>query len=647
MDDDQGKNSYSDDQISFTESDLDFLFHLQGFSHSETDSVIPEALVRIRDFLKLDEIALIGYNADKQSFLSYKSSDCSGLNPSHGFPDFDNYFPDLIRLFREGKTITAFSWDHLPEVVETDKQSLRFFGIESLPGSVVNFLNSYRYGILAYAAKSKPWDRNLSCFLKYAGGALVSILERNNLEKKLRQSEELYKSIVNTQQDPICRLQSDGTLIFANPVYLDIFGLKNEDIPGRRIFSLMSPEEGDYVKTIFESLVPRKPDVKTEHRVIYRDGTERWMSWVNSGIFDESGNLVEIESVGRDIHELKTTMKKLEDALKEISALKEQLEKENVYLKEKYLDGIQSSGIITRNPAMLKILENVKQVAQSDSPVLITGETGTGKELIAKEIHEKSNRQRRVMVTVNCAAIPSSLIESELFGREKGAYTGAMTRQIGRFEMADHSTIFLDEVAELPPETQSKLLRVIQFGEFQMLGSPVTRKVDVRIVAATNRNLLKEIEKGSFRRDLFYRLNVFPVSLPPLRDRKEDIPVLVWSFVDTFSARMGKRIKNISQRSMDKLMSYTWPGNIRELRNIIEFSMILSNRDTLNIHLHDEHAENESGPETLEESEKKHIFKILNQTNWRVRGRGGAAEMLGMNESTLRFRMKKLGITRE
>jgi len=250
------------------------------------------------------------------------------------------------------------------------------------------------------------------------------------------------------------------------------------------------------------------------------------------------------------------------------------------------------------------------------------------------------------MVTVNCAALPSSLIESELFGREKGAYTGALTKQIGRFELANYSTLFLDEIGELPNGIQVKLLRVLQFGEYQMLGSPETRKVDVRIIAATNKNLAKAVSEGNFRNDLFYRLNVFPITIPPLRNRKEDIPSLVFHFIDEIGQNMGKRVDKVSTAGMNKLLKYDWPGNVRELRNIIEYNMILAKGPVMDLTLHEEPVDSLSDL-SLEEQNRIHIERVLQQTGWKIRGKEGAAEKLGMKESTLRFRMKKLGIERK
>ena len=305
--------------------------------------------------------------------------------------------------------------------------------------------------------------------------------------------------------------------------------------------------------------------------------------------------------------------------------------------------------IIGNSPALESVLEQVEQVAPTDSSVLIQGETGTGKELIARAIHNLSTRCGRPFVKLNCAAIPFDLLESELFGHERGAFTGAIAQKIGRFEMADKGTLFLDEVGDIPPGLQPKLLRVLQEQEFERLGSTRTQQVNIRLVAATNRNLAGMVKRNEFRSDLYYRLNVFPVPLPPLRARREDIPALVEHFVEIYSRRMDRQIEHIPPETMAALCSYQWPGNIRELQNFIERSVILSSGSALHSPLAslDAAAETESVEAiTLEQAERDHIRKILEQTRWVVAGPNGAAARLGMKRSTLYFRMQKLGISR-
>ncbi len=305
--------------------------------------------------------------------------------------------------------------------------------------------------------------------------------------------------------------------------------------------------------------------------------------------------------------------------------------------------------IIGNSPALESVLEQVERVAPTDSTVLIQGETGTGKELIARAIHNLSARCGRPFIKLNCAAIPFDLLESELFGHERGAFTGAIAQKIGRFELADKGTLFLDEVGDIPPGLQPKLLRVLQEQEFERLGSTRTHQVDVRLVAATNRNLVEMVKRNEFRSDLYYRLNVFPIPLPPLRARREDIPALVEHFVEIYSRRMDKQIDEIPPETMSALTSYQWPGNIRELQNFIERSVIVSSGSVLRPPLASlkSSAEAESlGAITLEQAEREHILKTLEQTRWVVAGPNGAAARLGIKRSTLYFRMQKLGISR-
>ena len=349
--------------------------------------------------------------------------------------------------------------------------------------------------------------------------------------------------------------------------------------------------------------------------------------------------------------DLEKANEELEKRFIEIERLKNQLQAENKYLKEEIKLNNNFDEIISKSKIFHKVLQQIEQVASTDSTVLILGESGTGKELIARAIHNISNRSKRALVKVNCAALPANLIESELFGHEKGAFTGAMDRKIGRFELADSGTIFLDEIGELPIELQSKLLRVLQEGEFERLGNPKTMKVNVRVIAATNRNLELAIEKKEFREDLYYRINVFPVKCPPLRDRKEDIPLLVKHFCQKHETRIGKKVTNIPSKVMDVLMNYNWPGNIRELENVIERGLILSRNESLEfgewLPTEKMSNSNKNSLQKLDDVEKDHIVEVLKKTGWKVSGEKGAAKLLGLNATTLEARMKKLGIKRD
>jgi chemotaxis protein methyltransferase CheR len=335
-----------------------------------------------------------------------------------------------------------------------------------------------------------------------------------------------------------------------------------------------------------------------------------------------------------------------EAGLIEIRKLKEQLETERAYLQEEIKLEYNHENIIGQSNAINYVFYKIEQIAHTDTHVLILGETGTGKELVARAIHGLSTRKGRAVVKMNCATLPSNLIESELFGHEKGAFTGAHSRRLGRFEIANGATLFLDEIGELPLELQPKLLQVIQNGEFERLGSSNTIKVDVRIIAATNRNLEEEVRKGRFREDLWYRLNVFPITVPPLRDRLQDIPLLVTYYVGKIARRLGRSVEVVPVSVMDALQQYHWPGNIRELENVIERAVINSSGPKLRLadSLKSPQPDLARSERTLADVERDHIVRILTQVNWKVGGKNGAAEILGLDRSTLRARMRKLKI---
>jgi len=342
----------------------------------------------------------------------------------------------------------------------------------------------------------------------------------------------------------------------------------------------------------------------------------------------------------------KSSRQALETALLEVQRLKEQLQVENVRLRREVKTLKGPRVLATESIAARQVLEQIEQVVPTPATVLLLGETGSGKEVFAEAIHDLSPRRQRPMVRVSCAAIPAALIESELFGRERGAYTGALSRQLGRFEVADGSTIFLDEVGELPLDMQVKLLRVLQDRVIERLGSPQPIKVNVRIIAATNRDLEQAVADKAFREDLYYRLNVFPVRVPSLRERVEDIPSLVWTFINEFASAFGKNIESLSKQSLQALQSYSWPGNVRELRNVVERAVIVSSGPNLVIEPPKPTTVTRRKSLKFVDIEVDHIRSVLESTGWRVRGRGGAADLLGIKPTTLESRMAKLGILR-
>jgi transcriptional regulator with GAF, ATPase, and Fis domain len=353
--------------------------------------------------------------------------------------------------------------------------------------------------------------------------------------------------------------------------------------------------------------------------------------------------------VHTDVTELEETRIALEKSLEEVQQLRARLEAENVILQQqvRHVQGFEE--VIGTSAALEYVLAQVEQVASADTPVLLLGETGTGKELVARALHERSRRRERPLVTINCAALPPTLVESEVFGYEKGAFTGAHQRTLGRFEVAHGGTLLLDEIGELPLEVQAKLLRVLETGELERLGSPKTIQVDVRVIAATNRDLEREVREGRFRDDLYYRLSVFPIRLPPLRERHEDIPVLVWHFITRKQGNLGKTIKRVPERLMNAFTTYSWPGNVRELENVIERSLIMTSGTTLATDPLFRQGTQEIQPSTgvtLAEKERAHILAVLEECGGKISGKGNAADRLGLKRSTLQYRMTKLGIHR-
>jgi len=396
-----------------------------------------------------------------------------------------------------------------------------------------------------------------------------------------------------------------------------------------------------------DKCIAEKRLVTFEEPIMDKDGHLKVYLRMFCPVLDERGNVSHVIGHGQEITALKKTEEKLRKALEEVEDLKNRLQAENIYLQAEIKVVHNFEEIITGSKVFKNVLRKVEQVAATNATVLILGETGTGKELLARAVHNLSDRKERPLVKVNCAALPANLIESELFGHERGAFTGALSRKMGRFELADGGTIFLDEIGDLQLELQAKLLRVLQEGEFEHLGSSTTIKVDVRIIAATNRDLKKALESGDFREDLYYRLNVFPIISPPLRQRKEDVPLLVKHFSEKVGAKVGKKIGSINPKAMDALLAYDWPGNVRELENIIERAVILSKGKTLQ--LGDwipakTKTSNSKEMLSLGENERRYILEVLELTGGRVSGEKGAAKILGVNASTLDSRMRKLGL---
>jgi PAS domain S-box-containing protein len=448
-------------------------------------------------------------------------------------------------------------------------------------------------------------------------------------------------------------LDREGKATFVNPAAEAMTGWKSGELIGKTIhdFHHHRHEDGSLYHhhdcPIYHSIKDGRVH-HVDNEVFWRkNGTSFAVEYTSTPIFDQH-QLVGAVIVFKDITERKASDRALHKALSQVQRLKERLQAENTYLQEEIKAVHNFTEIIGDSPSLLKVLQQVEQVAVTEASVLILGESGTGKELIARAIHDRSPRKNRPLVKVNCGAIVPGLVESELFGHEKGAFTGAIQQRIGRFELADGGTIFLDEVAELPLDVQVKLLRVLQEREIERVGSNKPIKVDVRIIAATHRDLGQMVQDKSFRMDLFYRLNVFPLQVPPLRERRGDISLLCHHMLNKLNAKLGKHIQGLSVKAMSTLLNYAWPGNIRELFNVLERAAIVSNNVVIELadHLGVAPQATETTMEitTMAIAERQHIVFVLNKVGWTIAGKGGAAELLALPPSTLRSRMKKLGI---
>jgi formate hydrogenlyase transcriptional activator len=446
----------------------------------------------------------------------------------------------------------------------------------------------------------------------------------------------------------------DGYLDFFNQTWLKYVGRPLEDMQGWKWTSVIHPEDVKWMLKKWRASLASGEPFLYEARVRRADGEYRWMLHHKIAQRDELGKMIRWYGSSIEIEDRKRAEEGLHKAFEEINRLKDRLQDENLVLREQIDEALMFEEVVGASPSIQGVLSRVSKVAPADSTVLLTGETGTGKELIARAIHKRSRRSARAFVSVNCAAIPSSLIASELFGHEKGAFTGALQRRLGRFEIAEEGTIFLDEVGELPPETQIALLRVLQEREFERVGGNEPIRVNVRVIAATNRDLEAAIAAGEFRSDLYYRLNVFPIEIPPLRERNDDIPLLVEYFIDHFARKAGKRFSRINKKTLDLLRSYSWPGNIRELQNVVERSVIVSETENFSVDeswLSRQPLASDAKSQTelsqrLAAKEKEMIEAALRASGGRVSGRSGAAATLGIHRSTLESKIASLNINK-
>jgi PAS domain S-box-containing protein len=481
------------------------------------------------------------------------------------------------------------------------------------------------------------------------------LIRAARLSREVQAGERRWRQLLGDVRLLAARIDRDGRVVDINPFFTEMTGYTAADATGHEYWDFVAPEQRDDRKAAFLRAMEGDPTREVEVATTTKDGRHKQIIWRNVVLRDASGDIEGMLSIGADVTQQRIAESDRDRAVADLEELRDRLEEENIYLREEIRAEHGFEDIVGGSDPLLYVLHKLRQVAPSDTSVLILGETGVGKELIARTIHSESPRSGGSFVVVNCAALPPTLIESELFGHERGAFTGADRQRRGRIELAHRGTLFLDEIGEFPLEMQPKLLRVLQEGEIERVGGDTTIPVDVRLIAATNRDLAAETEAGRFREDLYYRIAVYPLTVPPLRLRTDDIPLLVQHFVQHFSERRGVRIDQVPAEVMHRLQSYAWPGNVRELQNVIERAVLTSKDRVLQLA---EALSNHSGPETrpqpappgaphltLDEVDRRYIVQVLEATRGQVSGNGGAAEILGLHANTLRYRMKKLGIS--
>lgn len=574
-----------------------------------------------------------------------------GVETVSGDLDLSFVFPwHFQQLVVRKQTVALLRVAALPAEAATDRQTFAQMGVQSalniplLVGQRVHHIATFNA-----MRQECTWPEQLVALLRLAGEIFVSALERREILRALELHKARLDLAAAAAGAALWELEEATGEFWMNEYARQLFQFApGVPVTFADLLVKIHPEDRARAAEVATGAWRSGGESEVEYRLLPgADGSERWLISRGRAKKATAGRSACLAGVTMEITARKQMEQQLQEQFREINQLRELLEQENTLLRlEAGLTEDKHDSLGT-SPAMQNVKVLVEQVARTNSTVLIEGETGTGKELIAQAIHQRSDRKKRLMITVNCAALPSALIESELFGREKGAFTGALNRQIGRFELAHESTLFLDEIAEMPLETQAKLLRVLQNGTFERLGSPHNIMVNVRILAATNRNLAEEVEHGRFRSDLFYRLNVFPIRVPPLRERVEDIPPLVWKFISEFGQLMGRKINRVASHDMEMLTAYSWPGNVRELRNVIERAMITSTGSVLDLsRLHLAPASPAEAPVmTIEAVERRHIETTLKLVHGKVKGQGGAAQLLGLNPSTLYSRMRKLNIS--
>ncbi len=640
-----------DERLQFERLIAEVSSEFSNLAADKVDRKINDALSRIGTHMNVERSFLFRFNWEKTEFRISHLWEAEGIRQDQVVRGVlvRELFPWLADNLPGGKDIVIPDVEELSDVEQARKEYeyCRHIGIQSFLILPIQVADSPLCAIgLDSIHSKKNWAQEDINRLRILGEVFANTIARSHAEEKIKAAELKYRTVADFTYDWEYWANVDGKLEYISPSCERISGYSLQDFMDNPalIREIIVPEDieswDEHYCASENELKPREIQLRIQRR----DGETRWIEHVCQPVMDNKGSLAGFRVSNRDITERKQAELELQGAYAEITELKDQLETESAYLQEEIKLEHNFENIIGQSEELKYVLYQVEQVAATDSSVLILGETGTGKELVARAIHKLSSRSNRVLVKVNCAALPADLIESELFGREKGAFTGATTTQIGRFELAKGSTILLDEIGELPLTLQAKLLRVLESGEFERLGSPKTLYSDARIIAATNRVLEDEVRQGRFREDLWYRLKVFTVTLPPLRQRKADIPLLIKWFMDQLSRKMGKPVVDIPKHTLQALQDYLWPGNVRELKNMVESALITARGNKMDFEIPQTSAHTISDFKTFEEMERDYILQVLKAKNWKVQGTNSAASVLGMNPNTLRARIKKLGI---
>ncbi|MBC2709811.1 MAG: sigma 54-interacting transcriptional regulator [Desulfosarcina sp.] len=627
----------------------DISAHFVNLPAEKIDTQIEDAQRRVCECLDVDLSALWQWSENSPHFMTvtHMHSPPEGPERPVGI-DGREAFPWALEKVLRGEEL-VYSTESMPPEAARDQESRRHFGIQSSVVIPLSAGGGPVIGILAFDTlrKERTWQEPILERLRMIAQIFANALARKRSDLQLRENRMRLSAATEFAGVGLWVIEADTGGVWVTPRARELFYFaENEALDYASFDRKIDPADRERFDQAVQAAIQSGEKLDIDFRIVLPDGDVRWIRASGKQLPATNGKAARLMGASIDISARKQMEAQLRKQLDEINSLKERLEKENIHLRKQIELKAVHKEIVGRSPAMLRVLNQVEQVAQTDTTVLIEGETGTGKELLARAVHQLSDRRKRPLVTVNCASLPSTLVESELFGREKGAYTGALTRMTGRFEAADRATLLLDEIGELPVDVQAKLLRVLEQGCFERLGSVYPMKVDVRIIAATNQDLAKQVAAGRFRKDLYYRLNVFPIHLPPLRERPEDIPPLVLAFVRQYENKMGKRIDHISRQCMDDLQCYAWPGNIRELRNLIERALIVTSGRTLEVSLPRGAVAEFPEDLNLEETQRRHITRVLQKTGWRLSGRDGAAEVLGLKRTTLQSTMKRLGIRR-